>query len=779
MPRKSHRGPARTPRHQLWEPSAAEVRLSGSGRASPEARCQEGAMRQAMAWLSVLGLLGTACGASAAAAVSAAHPSPTDAGPESPVMAQWLPWESLPGGRQYDPRLEEAVRFWGAGIPLREVFAEVRGQTGVEIGFWPPGDDIERVCVTLYLDPERPPALRDLMVQLSWVLDCAFACSGENAEMRYSLVRTSVEPDPIGKLQQEARSIRRQREQQRDQIAREVYREALSRLDQFREALELPPEVVRSRYGSVDDLLVLAKSSPEMRAAVQFLATLPEKELTRTSRSFHLDYHLGEFARACYVFIGDWRHITPEQRALLRAALQPTLERNRQEWNARVPPEHRCPEVVWKDDLPLRVEVQFTDVGGFRFSAEVTDGKSPYYGRLGADGPFLAIVPPSDVGILAGETTIALRRAAGERIAPGEEYWATDAFKMALERREMKWSVEQRITEHEHLSEDTAELLDSLPMPLDLGERHSLWQIQEAIAERTGLHVVSDCLCQLSSTLDQAAEVLYGKADPELTALGALRLSCMGLAGREAFAQPFTGPPPPLAWEWGDAGPLLRFRSAERDLWRAGFLPEDVLVELDQWLAPYLPQMTEALESGREVRVPVDLREMGRLAARLTEPQRRWGGTLTYENPTTAVNAYRSAFRFHVFTSIAGRGALLTQFAVLRQDQWEDLCGEGIRWGMELAPSPGAPADAWAQYAAAEEGDVIRLSAPDPAAEARGEYPDDRPRVRLEVVRRGKVVWWHELSTAIRLWPQEVARLRGKLDMADPPPPAPPSPVVE
>ena len=87
----------------------------------------------------------------------------------------WAPSESWEGGRQYDPRLEKTVRFWGAGMPLRDVFAGVKEQTGVEIGFWPAGDVNERVCVNLYLNPEKPPTLRELMAQLGWVMDCGFS----------------------------------------------------------------------------------------------------------------------------------------------------------------------------------------------------------------------------------------------------------------------------------------------------------------------------------------------------------------------------------------------------------------------------------------------------------------------------------------------------------------------------------------------------------------------------------------------------------------------------
>ena len=727
-------------------------------------------MRRGVALLWALGMMGAACGARPAAALSDAPVSPTAVAPESPEMVQWLPWESWPGGRQYDPRLDKEVRFWGAGMPLREVFAGVQDQTGVEIGFWPPGDGTERVCVNLYLNPEKPPTLRELMAQLTWVMDCTFGCSGESAETRYALVRKSLAADPIEDLKQHARHVREQREQYCRQIAREMYREVLSRLDQFEEALALAPEVVASRYAGSDDLLVLAMSSPEMRAAVQFLGSLPERDLTSAPRSFHLDYAVSDSAWACRVFTRDWKYMSPEQRALLRTTLEPTLERSRREWNARVPPEYRCPEVVWTDDLDLRVEVNFTDVGGFRFGAYVTDQESAYYARgLGADGPFLAVVPPPDAGMLAGDTTIALRRAAGEHVAAEDEYWIQDAFKTALQRRELRRETQRRLAEQEHLSATGSQVLGSLPLPLDLHEPYALWQIQEAVAARTGLHVVSDCLCQLPRRLDQAAEVLYTEEPPELTALTVLRLSCTGLEGREAFADAFPAPRSSPGWEWGDAGTFLRFRSAERDLWRAGFLPDDMLATVDEWLAPYLPQIPEAVDSRQEITVPVDLREMGRWAGRLTEPQRRWGGVLIYDDPASPLNACRNAFREHVFIDIAIEGDLLAQLAMLRQDQWERLGGEGMRWGTDFSPRPGAEADVWTRWLGAEEGDVIRLAVPEPVVGPSSEEGDGRDRVRLEVVRDGSVVKWNELRTAIRLWPRTVTRLTGEREEATDP----------
>ena len=59
--------------------------------------------------------------------------------PEGVAIYPWDPGESWPGGAQSDPRLDQTVDFWGAGISLKDVFADIHEQTGLEIGFHPPG----------------------------------------------------------------------------------------------------------------------------------------------------------------------------------------------------------------------------------------------------------------------------------------------------------------------------------------------------------------------------------------------------------------------------------------------------------------------------------------------------------------------------------------------------------------------------------------------------------------------------------------------------------------
>ena len=135
----------------------------------------------------------------ARAGAAPAPPAITET-PDGRPLYQWNPSESWPGGSQYDPRLDEPVGFWRAGLALSEVFRSVAEQTGAKLDFWPPGDENARVRVNLYLNREDPPTLRALMAQLAWVTDCVFAYAGAaegGPGPRYYLLATSIGRAPM------------------------------------------------------------------------------------------------------------------------------------------------------------------------------------------------------------------------------------------------------------------------------------------------------------------------------------------------------------------------------------------------------------------------------------------------------------------------------------------------------------------------------------------------------------------------------------------------------
>ncbi|MBN1460550.1 MAG: hypothetical protein JXA57_13535, partial [Armatimonadetes bacterium] len=253
----------------------------------------------------VVSLLGVILSAMAGEAIAAAS-APTV------KMAPWLPAQSYPGREQADARLDERVNFWGAGIPLARVLESIGEQTGVEIGCFPPGDMNERVCVNLYLNPDDPPTLREMLVQLSWVTDCALACSPEQPR-RYWLLSTSAGNGALVRTLEAKREERRAEESELSAIRAELRRETLARLADLREALAVPEEDLVDRYLGVDDLLLLAMLDPDRRATSEFLVSLSGEDVQKLESTWGV--------------MRWWSRWPPAQQQLLREAIQSELMR--------------------------------------------------------------------------------------------------------------------------------------------------------------------------------------------------------------------------------------------------------------------------------------------------------------------------------------------------------------------------------------------------------------------------------------------------------------------
>jgi hypothetical protein len=83
--------------------------------------------------------------------------------------------------------------------------------------------------------------------------------------------------------------------------------------------------------------------------------------------------------------------------------------------------------------------------------------------------------------------------------------------------------------------------------------------------------------------------------------------------------------------------------------------------------------------------VPLDMRESARLALQLTPLQTRWGGVLTYLDPSTPQEAYRQAFRRALLSGLDGRaGRAYRIIDGLDDDAWNRLNGAGLRWGEDF-----------------------------------------------------------------------------------------------
>jgi hypothetical protein len=411
----------------------------------------------------------------------------------TPEMASWVASESWPGGTQHDARLGRTVQFWGAGIPLGEVFAGIQEQTGVGIGFWPAGDVNERVCVNLYLNPERPPTLRQVMAQLSWATDCGFGYWVEGDEARYSLLKTSIGEGMVERLRQ-APIEARERERH---LSRQMLARVPERREALREALSLDRKAAMRRYRGKDDVLLLAALDPTRRAMAELYLTTPVGDAGE-QYSVVVEQELSE--------------LTEEQQAYLRNAvrepLRQWLEREREGGQTFEP---GLDEVAWLESLDPAVYLR-QNAG----SEEVMLEARVYGERPGVfvdlDLPYLQLD-----GEMVPEERVALREALGERLSQEERHRLTEEYRRErwlLQRR--RWMEEQ--AGRVRLSTETERLLASVDVPARLDRGYALWEIQEMVARASGLHVVSDCFWQPERSLVESAEVLYSGEKPATTA---------------------------------------------------------------------------------------------------------------------------------------------------------------------------------------------------------------------------------------------------------------------
>jgi hypothetical protein len=619
-----------------------------------------------------------------------ASPPPT----QHPALAQWLPFESYPGGKQSDPRLDQPVRFWGAGIPLKQVYEGIHEQTGVEVGFWPPGDMNERVCVNLYLNPDKPPSLRELLVQLAWVTDCAFAWERGAGECRYALLGTSMGDGAIERLLEQADRVQSERNRVGREIQQEVRDRTIERIGDLRQALRVPRDQLVARYKGKDDLLLLATLDPARRAASEFLTTLSGEDLAKIQPGETLEL--------------KWSDLTAEQRAMLRDAI---------------------PAAAWQGIQP---HLPVVSVGLTFFSGVLEGGVGFPTGPGSSYGVVLPlpqlVVDNSIDGLDESyvESQAALRRALGEKLDLAEIMAQERERSASRARARRQQQAQEQLQRQRRLREDSEALLASIPLPLDIEKPFALWQLQELVASRSGVHIVSDCLWQPERPLRPGLERLYADSQPELTALAVVRAATVaqgpGIAETVALYRDLGVTKlteNSVSWEWGDAGQFLHFRDRRRDACREVFLPEEALNVLDSWVDAELPD--DETDSQPEVTVPLDPRACGRVFALLSGPQARYGWYLTYGDPSDWRNAYRNAFR-EQFRRVIEDEHFYRLVARLTDEQWELLSTVGLRWGRDVSLLPSAVETSryWGTWPGYEDGDLLELLDRKPSPPARG-----------------------------------------------------------
>jgi hypothetical protein len=568
-----------------------------------------------------------------AQAQPASSPSPIAETPDGRPLHQWNPSESWPGGSQYDARLDQPVHFWRAGLALSEAFDSVAEQTGATLRFFPEGDENARVRVHLFLSPQAPPTLRDVMAQVSWAVDCPFFVTDDSEDRAYHLMATSIGRGAASALH--AREERARQEVAQGQRAIE------DKLAELEAALELSREQAISRYQGTDDRMLLNLLDPARRGAAliavrRFLPWLETVQFTP-----ELDH--------CGIGISMMDLSEEEQAAYVAAfGVSGTEFENPKVSGGGL--------VEASGVVILANPITSNDAGGVVPAGDYTASR---YAVLDLR-PGAALEPEED---------IALRRALGEQISPGQEtaYVERRRAELAAEKR-----TQQSTAAAAALSADAAALLADTPLPLDRRESYPTWRIQEEVARATGLHVVSDAL------LDASAYPRTGTSG-RVTALPSLRTFCSRKA-RLFMRNP--------EWEWGDAGSFLRFRTANRDVWRAAILPQATLDWLADQVAPFLPQ-PEDHPTALDFTLAVDPEQWTRQLARLTDLQIQYGAEVLHGDPRDLADAAARA-AWGAASERAQAGLSLIRFlGGLDGGQWELARAGSLRWPEELTPDQG------------------------------------------------------------------------------------------
>ena len=616
----------------------------------------------------------------------------------------WEPSQSWPGRPQFDPRLDKPVTLWRTGIPLSDVFAAVREQTGVDLGFFPADDQNRRVCVNLYLNREAPPTLREVMVQLGWVTDCAFACArSDDGPPTYFLLSTSIGAGALWRLREEqdaAIAALEARATPDMQIAAQVRESMLTRLPELRRALALTREEAIREYRGKDDPMLLAALDPGRRAIGQFVLSLSEEELEEVRADITTQPRVSE--------------LTPEQRGHLREALTARLPLFRRVAEARReqgrPPVGEWDNWAWVEQSDPEVFIGTGNPTGFNLVLRGDD--TEYEGRrypVGWGLGFLEVIVDNRwAPAMRLDSQVDLRRLLGEEIGEEEEQRLREEYDKQKQQREKREQLAAMLSEYSSLSADVEERLSSVNLPVRPEGVYALWQVQEAVAVLSGFHIVSDCFVQDPRSIKADLEVLYPEGIPDLSALVVLKLACARREERHGFVRPGE-----KGWEWGDAGPFLRFRSADRDLWRSALLPEHVQAAVDGWVDPYVPEPSAPSTPPAGIRVPIEPRNCIWLLEQTTGPQRSWGGRLIYGNPTDAHNRYRHAFREEVMGMLGQLAPVYRLLGTLTDDQWERLHGAGLTWGVDFSPEATDEDRSHGFWHDRREGDVLRVLEPD------------------------------------------------------------------
>jgi hypothetical protein len=407
----------------------------------------------------------------------------------------------------------------------------------------------------------------------------------------------------------------------------------MEKLDGLKQALELPRAAVISRYKYLDDVMLLTLIDPQRRAAAQYVCRLfAESEDPWEHR--------------------PWDELSEEERSLLRRAFPL--------------------DGPWPKDAVLMVGPMrpICDMGGWVERGLDLDA---YFVGPGIDtGTSHEAQLLRTWGYLSVSDTARLGRLLADQVPQDEAselaYFGKwrDSAERAVEEVKRQ-SLQQTFLKERSLSQQTTDRLSSLSIPLESGRDYALWQVQQAVADSSGLNIVSDCFWQAARPLVNTE-----------SALSALETACHPrperLKGRTK--RPFWV----LAWEWGDAGSFLRFRSTDREMWRASLLPPNVLLQIDDWLAPRLEQVLQSDKPSHRfpLEFPHEMERILTIAGQLDDVQLEYGARMIYEHPTDDENAWKQALREAFLCQPIDNVDYFRLFAAFTDSQWQHASGAGL-----------------------------------------------------------------------------------------------------
>ncbi len=539
--------------------------------------------------------------------------------PGGPSVVAWSPSDSYEGKAQADPRLDRPVKIWRAGITLAEVFATVKEQTGVEIGFWPSNDLNSRLRANLHLNPDEPPSVRALMVQLAWVVDTSYCVTDGPAERTYFLLSTSI----AGGAEYSAARRREERVQERELI----WETMDDKLDEYRRALDLSRQELIDKYRGTDDFMLLNLLDPARRAAVRLAC----RHLARARPAERADnVNLGGYVTRLL----DPYRATADDVADLQASF---------------------------GTVPASVQVEVVlPSGRQRLSLRAfleRPGATP--DAMPNSIERLIIDLPSHTWLTVDEE-VCLRRALGEQISPEK------AAELVGQRRAQSQTAGQQLKQlpGSTLSEAAQQRLLAAKVPSGF-EPPVPWQLFEEVARASGYNVVSDAFANGGSF--RSVKAAKGSAPAVEGWIWLVMLS------RGTTARGLRSP----EWEWGDAGDFLRFRSANRDTYRAAMLPQEYLDWVDALAAPYLPEPGDE-QTSVHFSLPVNPMQWTRQRARLTDMQMQYGSLIGYGDPRNPKSAIRQAILSSSASAVPMRPPMVRFCGALSDEQWVRMRDGGL-----------------------------------------------------------------------------------------------------